>query len=168
MGHRPVRDKRVSTHVGLVARAFGADGIIFADHEVKKVKESLERVREEWGGSFFIKTGESWRDIAEEWQSKKGQIVHLTMYGIPINKKISKIQGKDTLIIIGAEKVPKKVYKISDFNIAIGNQPHSEIAALAVFLDHFFDGKGLENRFPDAKRRIVPSKAGKEVKKLED
>ncbi|MGI0148094.1 MAG: tRNA (cytidine(56)-2'-O)-methyltransferase, partial [Thermoplasmata archaeon] len=28
LGHRPSRDKRVTTHVALVARAFGAAGIL--------------------------------------------------------------------------------------------------------------------------------------------
>ncbi|MCC6052717.1 MAG: tRNA (cytidine(56)-2'-O)-methyltransferase, partial [Desulfurococcaceae archaeon] len=30
-GHRPERDKRVTTHVALVARAFGASGFILGD-----------------------------------------------------------------------------------------------------------------------------------------
>lgn len=168
LGHRPVRDERVTTHVGLVARAFGADGIIFVDQGVKKFRESLEKVKEEWGGSFFIRTEESWKKVMNDWQAEGGQIIHLTMYGLPINKKISKIKGKDTLIVIGAEKVPKEVYNMADFNIAVGNQPHSEIAALAVFLDRFFDGEELEKEFCDAKKKIVPSEAGKEVKELED
>ena len=37
IGHRIGRDKRISTHVGLVARAFGADGIIF----VGDIEESI-------------------------------------------------------------------------------------------------------------------------------
>ncbi len=166
LGHRPVRDKRVSTHVGLVARAFGADGVIFAEQEVKEVRKSLENVTEEWGGPFFIDTGKSWREVIDEWQNKEGQIVHLTMYGLPINEKISRIQEKDTLIVIGAEKVPKEVYKKADFNIAIGNQPHSEIAALAVFLDRFYGGEEFEGDFSDAKKKIVPSESDKEVKEL--
>lgn len=167
MGHRPVRDQRMSTHAGLVARAFGADGIIFADHNVKKVKESLKRVNENWGGSFSIESGESWREVINEWKSSDGLVVHLTMYGLPVDEEISKFRGKDLLVVIGAEKVPGEVYELADFNVAIGNQPHSEISSLAVFLDRFFEGKELEKDFPEAKRRIIPSSSGKKVEDLD-
>jgi tRNA (cytidine56-2'-O)-methyltransferase len=30
LGHRPERDKRITTHVGLVARAFGAEEMLLA------------------------------------------------------------------------------------------------------------------------------------------
>jgi tRNA (cytidine56-2'-O)-methyltransferase len=49
-------------------------------------------------------------------------------------------------------------------NIAVGNQPHSEIAALAIFLDRYFQGKELVNTFENAKMRIIPSSRGKRVK----
>ncbi len=166
LGHRPVRDKRVSTHVGLVARAFGADGIIYAEQNVKKVKESLEKVKKEWGGSFFVRTGESWKEVIDKWQSGEGQIVHLTMYGCHIKEKVSKIRGKDTLVVIGAEKVPKEVYERADYNVAVGNQPHSEIAALAVFLDRFYEGGELDEEFAGAEKRVIPSEEGKEVREL--
>ena len=35
LGHRLVRDDRVSTHVGLVARAFGASEIFYVETEQK-------------------------------------------------------------------------------------------------------------------------------------
>lgn len=169
MGHRPFRDKRISTHVGLVARAFGADGIIFSEQNVKKVKESLEKVNERWGDSFFIESGKSWKGTIKEWKSSGGIIAHLTMYGIPINEEISKIRNdEDLLVIVGAEKVPGQVYELADFNVAVGNQPHSEVSALAVFLDRFFEGEELRKDFSNPKRKIVPSDSGKEVKELED
>ncbi|MEM2376537.1 MAG: tRNA (cytidine(56)-2'-O)-methyltransferase, partial [Sulfolobales archaeon] len=31
LGHRPLRDKRVTTHVALTARAFGANGFVLAE-----------------------------------------------------------------------------------------------------------------------------------------
>ena len=49
-------------------------------------------------------------------------------------------------------------------NIAVGNQPHSEIAALAIFLDRFFQGKELTQSFDNAKMKIIPSSRGKSVK----
>ena len=53
---------------------------------------------------------------------------------------------------------------VSDFNVSIGNQPHSECAALAVFLDRFFAGEELAKDFGEAKMRIVPSARGKKSK----
>ncbi|MEM5871528.1 MAG: tRNA (cytidine(56)-2'-O)-methyltransferase, partial [Candidatus Aenigmatarchaeota archaeon] len=49
LGHRIHRDERISTHCGLVARAFGADGIIYSGEHDEKLIESVKRVSEEWG-----------------------------------------------------------------------------------------------------------------------
>ncbi|MEM3666990.1 MAG: tRNA (cytidine(56)-2'-O)-methyltransferase, partial [Candidatus Bathyarchaeia archaeon] len=43
-GHRPNRDVRLTTHVGLVARAFGASGLILSDIKDEKIKETIEKV----------------------------------------------------------------------------------------------------------------------------
>ncbi len=51
LGHRPERDKRITTHVGLVARAFGAEEMLLAGRDAH-VEESLADVTERWGGSF--------------------------------------------------------------------------------------------------------------------
>jgi tRNA (cytidine56-2'-O)-methyltransferase len=49
----------------------------------------------------------------------------------------------------------------------VGNQPHSEVAALAITLDRLQAASGkdaLRTHFSDAKCEIIPHKAGKEVK----
>lgn len=169
MGHRPGRDERVSTHVALVSRAFGADGIIFADWDVDGVKESLVGVNETWGGSFSVEGGASWRRTIKDWKDSGGVVVHLTMYGLSINEEISKIRDcEDVLVVVGAEKVPREVYDLADFNLAVGNQPHSEIAALAVFLDRFYKGDELDRVFKGANRTIEPSDSEKKVKEMKD
>ena len=66
------------------------------------------------------------------------------------------------LIIIGSEKVPKEIYEKADFNIAIGNQPHSEVAALAIFLDRYFKGSQFNKKF-EGKLRIIGNPKGKTV-----
>ena len=69
-------------------------------------------------------------------------MAHLTMYGINIDDIAESCAKKTSLlVIIGAEKVPQEACDLADYNIAIGNQPHSEIAALAIFLDRIFTGK---------------------------
>lgn len=168
IGHRPGRDRRISTHVALTARALGADGIIFSEYSAKKTKRSLEKVNETWGGSFFVRGGENWRKVIRDWRSSGGTIVHLSMYGLSVDEEVPEIRGDDVLIVVGAEKVPSEVYELADFNISIGNQPHSEVSAMAIFLDRLFEGKELNREFPGAKRKIVPTNSGKEVEKLRD
>ena len=160
LGHRIGRDYRVSTHLCLVARAFGADEVIFTTKD-EKVKESIEKVVSQWGGDFKISYTNNWKKFLKEF---KGDKIHLTMYGLPFWEYNPK--NKDILIIVGAEKVPKEVYELSDYNVSIGDQPHSEIAALAVFL-YYLNGKEVLYRdFPNAKIKVIPSERGKLVKKL--
>ena len=168
LGHRKGRDKRVTTHVGLVARAFGADGIILSGEKDEGVINSLKKVSENWGTKdgkeFFVEYRRNWRKVIKEFKGKK---VHLTMYGIPVDKKISEIKrvtkGKNLLVIVGAEKVPREVYDESDYNISVTTQPHSEIAALAIFLDRYYGGKELSFEFKGGKLKINPTEKGKEV-----
>lgn len=163
-GHRFLRDERVSTHLCLVARAFGADGVIF-DKKDPEIERKIRDVSERWGGRFWIGYTD---DPIEYIRNFDGITVHLTMYGINLDDVIGKIRKRyreveRMLVIVGSEKVPSEIYEISDFNVAIGNQPHSEIAALAVFLDRFFEGRELRRRFEDAKIEIIPSERGKRV-----
>ncbi|PNX49258.1 MAG: tRNA (cytidine(56)-2'-O)-methyltransferase [Thermoplasmata archaeon M9B1D] len=159
IGHRISRDKRITTHVALVARAFGADKI-FIDTPDKKIEETITSTVKRFGGNFKIITGADKKKILHSWN---GTIVHLTMYGEKLNKIVNKIdKNKDLLIIVGAEKVPPWIYEISDYNISVGNQPHSEVAALAVFLDRYTDGKWVNKKF-NGNLEILPSNKGKKV-----
>lgn len=159
IGHRISRDKRITTHVALVSRAFGADKI-FIDTLDKKIEETITSTVKRFGGNFEIITGVDKKKIMHGWN---GTIVHLTMYGEKLNKVVNKIdKNKDLLIIVGAEKVPPWIYEISDYNISVGNQPHSEVAALAVFLDRYTDGKWVNKKF-NGNLEILPSNKGKKV-----
>ena len=84
LGHRPYRDRRISTHCGLVARAFGADGILYSGIKDTEMELSISNVVKEWGGSFTVKYERNWRDVIRKF---RGKVVHLTMYGIPVQKK---------------------------------------------------------------------------------
>jgi tRNA (cytidine56-2'-O)-methyltransferase len=152
----------VTSHVGLVARAFGADGLVISVEDESIIK-SLSDVKERWGGDFFVKTVSDWRKYLRNW---RGIIVHLTMYGLPVDESISEIQAHDSdlLVVVGAEKVPPEVFKLVSYNISIGSQPHSEISALAIFLDRFFKGGQLKLDFR-GKTRILPSPDGKKAVK---
>ncbi|HEX6067358.1 MAG TPA: tRNA (cytidine(56)-2'-O)-methyltransferase [Nitrososphaera sp.] len=156
IGHRLVRDDRVTTHAALVSRAFGAEKIYMTGID-QSVKETVDAVGKRWGGRFEL-------EIIDDWKKDGGKIVHLTMYGINVNDAIAKVRKeKELLVIIGAEKVPREAYDLADYNVAVGNQPHSEIAALAVFLDRLGGGGQLEREFEGGRLRVVPSEKGKRV-----
>ena len=169
-GHRQ-RDFRVTTHVALTARAFGASGFILADSDDSTIEHTIENIVRNWGGSFNFKMGIPWRFAVEEWKRKDGIVLHLTAYGenIETSNAINRIKSlkKDIMLLVGSRKVPSDFFskEISDFNLAIGNQPHSEVAALAVFLDRLFGGRKLTKSFEGAKLKILPSKFGKKVLK---
>ncbi|MDI6895695.1 tRNA (cytidine(56)-2'-O)-methyltransferase [Methanocella conradii] len=166
LGHRPERDARVTTHVGLTARALGASGMLLTSSD-KSVAGSIEGVVKSWGGDFWVKTGVSYRSAIKKWKEAGGVVVHLTMYGINMPERIGKLREeyrvKDIMVVVGAEKVPGDVYGLADYNIAVGNQPHSEIAALALFLDWLQDGKEFERAFEGGELMIMPSEHGKSV-----
>jgi tRNA (cytidine56-2'-O)-methyltransferase len=167
MGHRPQRDKRVTTHVALVARAFGANGIIVAGVRDRGVEQSVQKVVELWGGPFFIHSGQPWREVIEDWRSSGGMVVHLTMYGLPIDEVLPSLRNgdEDLLVVVGAEKMPGELFDLADFNVAIGNQPHSEVAALAILLDRIFSGPELKKEFKKWRLKIIPKNKGKKVEK---
>ncbi len=155
LGHRAGRDDRVSTHVGLTARQWGAEKIIYSGERDRSMMESLEDTVERWGGPFEVEYREDWRRVIKEFDGLK---VHLTMYGERFDEKQHEIEesveDRDLLVIVGAEKVPRWVYKNVDYNISVGNQPHSEIAALAVFLDRIGQ---LKQDFEGGEIEVLPS-----------
>ncbi|MBN2251282.1 MAG: tRNA (cytidine(56)-2'-O)-methyltransferase [Candidatus Altiarchaeota archaeon] len=160
LGHRFSRDKRTSTHIALVARAFGA-GEVILDVVDKELEKSISGICSEWGGRLEVRHVTDWKGLVRDFQ---GERIHLTMYGININDRIEEIKKtkRDKLLIVGGQKVPSDVYQLVDYNLAVGNQPHSEVAALAVFLDRLFEGKELESGFR-GKKRIIPREKGKKV-----
>lgn len=166
LGHRPDRDKRITTHVGLVARAFNA-GQMLVDTKDTELEGTLQGVVDRFGGAFSVKTGVNWRSIIRNWS---GTIIHLTMYGTLIDEVLGKLPREpeaNLLIIVGATKVPREIYDRADFNIAIGNQPHSEVAALAIFLDRYFEGSELKKDF-GGQLQIIGMPKGKKVVETEN
>ncbi|RQD84451.1 MAG: tRNA (cytidine(56)-2'-O)-methyltransferase [Methanocalculus sp. MSAO_Arc2] len=163
IGHRHDRDQRVTTHVGLTGRALGAQGMYLAADD-PGVVESIIGVARRFGGSFFVEGKVSWRSCIRLFKESGGCVVHLTMYGIPIQQVISEIRQSDqVLVIVGAEKVPGEIYGLSDYNVAVTNQPHSEIASLAIFLDRLFEGRELDFEFTEPEISVIPTERGKEM-----
>ena len=169
-GHRPQRDVRLTTHVALTARALCASGFILSDTLDPHIQETVTKIKKAWGGNFHFEMGTPWKKAVREWKAKGGIVVHLTAYGenIQTSDIMQRIKNtnKDLLLIVGSQKVPGEFYSIevSDFNLSVGNQPHSECSALAIFLDRYFEGKELAKPFEKAKIEIVPKERGKEIR----
>ena len=163
IGQRVVRDDRVTTHVALVARAFGAKKI-YMNEVNPEIRDTLNKINHTWGGDFEIEFISDWKKIVKQKKANSVKILHLTMYGENINEISSHLQKEEKiLIIVGAEKVPREIYNFADYNIAIGNQPHSEISALAVVLDIIQNCIQFLNKFENPAREIIPTKHGKNV-----
>lgn len=143
LDHRTYRDQRITTHVALSARTFGANGFTYSGERDLNMEKSIADVANRWGGQFQVNYTESIGSFVRSWN---GIIVHLTMYGekhtdvIPILKQHSE---ENMLLILGGAKVPRYVYDLADFNVALGWQPHSEVAAIAVFLYDLVDNNLL-------------------------
>jgi tRNA (cytidine56-2'-O)-methyltransferase len=164
-GHRAVRDERITTHVCLVARAFGADKVIVSGENAGGTVASVKKIASAWGGTFEIEYSKNWRKILDEWN---GKIVHLTMYGERLQDKIGEIRkSENLLVVVGSQKVLPELYQKATYNISVTNQPHSEVAALAVFLHEYFGGNELEKEFPNAKVKIKPNARRKEFESAE-
>jgi len=165
LGHRPQRDKRVTTHVMLAARALGASSVYYSGERDLKIEEKVREVTEAWGGPFEIEYVESWKRTLAEWKEKGGEVIHLTMYGLPIQEVIDAIKRspRSKLVVVGGAKVPREVFTAADWNVAVTSQPHSEVSALAIFLHELFEGRELEKAFEGAKVRVVPQAKGKRV-----
>ena len=159
IGHRPARDKRITTHVCLVARAFGADSVV-VDTADRTIEKTMAGVSRRFGGEFRIRTGVKWSSHIRGFEGTK---VHLTMYGASLEDAVMRIpKAAPVLVIVGSTKVPARVYDMADFNVSVGNQPHSEVAALAMFLDRWFQGKELRHDF-GGRLKVIPSARGKKV-----
>ena len=163
IGQRLIRDDRVTTHVALVSRAFGAERIYMTEVN-PEIKDTLEKINKTWGGNFLVEFIDKWKTIVKKKKEDGFKIVHLSMYGEIINDAQESLRKeKNLLIVVGAEKVPREIYELADYNIGVGSQPHSEISALAILLDRIQKGKQFEKEFLDAKRKIIPTKNGKNV-----
>ena len=163
LGHRPDRDKRMTSHVCLTARALGAT-TVHVDSADRELEERIDKVVQQFGGDTRVVTGENPRHVVKETDLR---VVHLTMYGENIaGWKEDRWQdlrsGPGVLVVVGATKVPREFYELAHINAAVGNQPHSEVAAMAIFLDRLTQGEPL-GRDLKGKVTILPQERGKEV-----
>ncbi len=170
LAHRRDRDKRITSHLGLTARAFGADRFLLAGDEDPAVLSTMRSVATRFGGDFEARHESSpigWlKRFAQRdgLDGSAGVAIHLTMYGEPFRAVIPTIRrDRPVVIVVGGAKVPGQVYGICQYNIAVGHQPHSEVAALALFLDAWYASVATPLRFSYGELRVVGSRSGKTV-----
>jgi len=165
LDHRLHRDARITTHVCLTSRAFGASKIYLSGEEDEKLMKNVEDVVKRWGGNFQVEYKKSYINLIEEWQNNGGEVIHLTMYGSQIQEVIEEIKQspKDKLIVVGGSRVPTKVYKKSNYNVSITTQPHSEVSSLAIFQHMLMDSEEFNLKFDDAVFEVIPTAEGKKV-----
>jgi tRNA (cytidine56-2'-O)-methyltransferase len=183
LGHRLPRDERISTHVALVARAFGAGGVIYTGQHDAGLESSVSRICENWGGRtpdggpFSIRHEKSAVSVIKAKKKEGFAIAHLTMYGIPLMQAMPQMRRHERLlVIVGSEQVPGEIYALADHNVSVTGQPHSEVAALAIALDRLVEGRelvassGSGNPGAEAggfdfggRIRIIPSPKGKRI-----
>ena len=159
VGHRPGRDPRLTTHVALAARAFGARRMYLHPRD-DALAERLAAVARRWGGAFEVVPVDDWKSVL---RSFPGAVVHLTMYGLPLERALSRLgRHRAILLVVGGAKVPSELYRQATYNVAVGHQPHSEVAAVAVTLERLL-GLPKPVRPGEAPQRIVPTQRGKRV-----
>jgi len=159
VGHRPGRDPRLTTHVALAARAFGAKRMFLHPRD-DALAERLAAVTHRWGGDFAVVPADDWKSVV---RSFPGAVVHLTMYGLPLERCLPRLRrASQVLLVVGGAKVPPELYRRATHNVAVGHQPHSEVAAVAVVLERLL-GLPKPARPGTARQRIVPSARGKRV-----
>ena len=170
LGYRLGRDPRITTHLALVARALGANRFLFSGDDDERLAENIGSVNQRFGGDMVVEHVKS----PMAWLRKfvgdgidcnpPGIAVHLTMYGASYRSVTPTIRrDRPLVVVVGGAKVPSEVFQISQYNLAVGNQPHSEVAALALFLDGWY-GSGSAERILDGGELIInPSNTGKDV-----
>ena len=165
LGHRVFRDQRITTHVALTARAFGANKIIISGEKDDGIIDGIKKVNEEFGGEFKAEYVKNWKNVLNKSIKEKDLIVHLTMYGLNVDEVSEKIkedgENRKILIVVGGSKVPAEIYEYAHYNVAVGNQPHSEVSAIAILLDRISERKEFEN----GKIKIKPCEKGKNILK---
>ncbi len=163
LSHRKERDKRVTTHLFLTARLFNVREIYYSGEKDDILENNIFSVEEKWGKTInkieYIKNPKL---KIKDLKNKGYKIIHLTMYGEDYKKVVKKLREEKLCIIVGSEKVPGWVYDVADYNVAIGNQPHSEITAFTVFMYEIYKcNLKIENI--KSKIKIIPSPKGKMV-----
>jgi tRNA (cytidine56-2'-O)-methyltransferase len=158
----------MSTHLGLTARVYGASEFILCGDNDQAILDSLNDVKERFGGEMEVRHESSPLGFLRNFIAEGGIAVHLTMYGLSYQEVIPElVSDKPIVIVVGGAKVGREYFEMCQYNVAVGNQPHSEVAALAAFLERLNDGVSPPEDFTSGKLTIHPSERGKDLREGE-
>ncbi len=164
LSHRAGRDPRMSTHLGLTSRVYGATRFLLSGDNDSAVLQSLHDVGERFGGEMEAVHEPSPLGFLKRFVADGGIAVHLTMYGLPYQEVVPELpQDKPIVIVVGGAKVGREFYEVCQHNVAVGSQPHSEVAALTAFLERLVGGVAPPQHFTGGKLFITPSERGKDL-----
>ena len=156
------------TDLCLIARAFGASGIVFTSNDKKLAAKSQRFCRDicdKWGGSFSVSFTNSWKDYIKSKRNYK--TIYLTRYGIPIRQAEYALRTyKNMLIIVSFSEKIKELYDIADFNISITSQPHTMASSMTALLRTYYRDRELSMHFENAKYKIIPEQHGIHIDKI--
>ena len=141
--------------------------MIYSGDEDQRLEAGIDDIVDRWGGEFVLEYESNWRGVVKQWE---GNIVHLTMYGLPVEVAAPKIGGTEEplLVVVGGPKVPRDVYDHATWNVSVTNQPHSEVSALAIFMLLLQGEDALQHEFSGGSINITPSERGKCVEVSKD
>ena len=91
------------------------------------------------------------------------------MYGETWKDELPNIDlSRPMVVVVGGTKVPGEVYRLASHNISVGNQPHSEVAALAIFLESLIGDIEEEKYFSGGEIKVIPNGKRKQVTTFEE
>jgi tRNA (cytidine56-2'-O)-methyltransferase len=142
----------------------GANHFVLCGDEDPGVLETLCDVTENFGGEFTSEHHVKPMGFLRHFAKEGGRIVHLTMYGEAYDSVAQSMPTDAPIaVVVGGAKVPGEIYKLADYNVAVGHQPHSEVAALALFMSELMGGVADSDQFPGARLEVQPHPSGKVV-----
>ncbi len=119
------------------------------------------RSGERWGGSFEVVGCENWKRSV---RSFRGTVRPPHDVRSAARARLAAAApGPRILLVVGGAKVPSDLYSPRIVNVAVGNQPHSEVAALAVLLARLLGLPSNDATWPGARQRDRAARAGKKV-----
>ncbi len=160
LSHRLPRDCRITTHVALSARAFGATAMHYSGMHDQEMEDAVHKITLRFGGTFTTHYITNEQSFLKQKKKEGYTLIHLTVYGTSFQELPQEQTNDKILLIVGGEKVPPYIYHLSDYNISVVNQPYSEVAALSLVLYHIH---GIETDYAHAQRRIIGQKRGKKI-----
>ena len=81
IGQRIVRDDRVTTHIALVARSFGAKRI-YMNEINPEINNTVSKINKTWGGNFAIENITEWKKIIRKKKNESVKIVKFSTVSI--------------------------------------------------------------------------------------